>query len=691
MIKPLKIYLGDLTYDTVTLATEAFPLNVGYIASYCKERFGNDVDIKIFKYISKLEKAIIEYPPDILGLSNYCWSHNVSLEMFKMLSQRKPYALKIWGGPNFPIDIPSQEEFMEKHTEIDAYVPVDGEVGFSNIIEQVLQLDSLEQMREKIMDKPIDGCVTRNVTGEMQYSIPTIRIKKLDEIPSPYTTGLLDEFFDGKLTPMIQTNRGCPFHCTFCTDGKDEVDQVNMFSLDRVRSEINYISERVPKNTRSLHISDLNFGMYPRDQEICDELANMQEKFDYPKFIKCTTGKNQREKIVKAIKKLSSSLRITMSVQSLDKQVLTNIRRSNISVDQMLELYPAIKDAGLQTTSEVILGLPGETYQNHIETVRGLIRARMDEVVVHTCMLLDGSEMKTPLERKKWDLKTKFRVIQRDFAKLSNEKNVVEIEEVVVSSNTLTFEEYVELRLLALVIFVTNKGIVFEPIIKFLRQNNIDVFDLYYKMMKEINNAPEKVFIVSKRFKEATVNELWDSPEEILENYQKDSEYKKLLSGEDGTQVIYHFLTEVITSCMDEWVEHVINTAYNLLKKSLDSDKKTEMQFKSISDYCRGLSHNVMGNDRMKTNPEYEFNYDVKKWVNEKNDSNIEKFKISPTKFSFTLSEEQFNVVQDNIEVYGDSQIGKSKALKMIPIQKLWRFPVLIYKNKKIEENISYI
>jgi len=526
------------------------------------------------------------------------------------------------------------------------------------------------------LDNPIDGCITRNKIGEIQFSIPTIRIKNLDEIPSPYTSGLLDEFFDGKLTPMIQTNRGCPFHCTFCTDGKDEVNQVNNFSIDRVRSEINYITKSVPKNTRSLHISDLNFGMYARDQEICEELANMQEEFGYPQFIKCTTGKNQREKIIKAIRKLSDSLRITMSVQSLDKQVLTNIRRSNISVDQVLDLYPAIKEAGLQTTSEVILGLPGETYQNHIETLRGLVRSRMDEIVVHTCMLLDGSEMKTPIEVKKWNYKTKFRVIERDFAKLSNGKNIVEIEEVIIGSNTLTFEEYVELRLLAFTIFVTNKGIVFESIIKFLRQNNIDVFDLYYKIMKELNNASEKVFITSKRFKEATVNELWDSEEEIIKNYEKNSEYEKLLSGDEGTQVIYHFLTEVVTSCMDEWVEHVINSAYGLLKKSLNFDKKLEMQFQSISDYCRGLSHNVMGNDRMKTNPEYQFHYDIKNWVNEKNDLDIENFKISPTKISFMLSNEQFNVVQDNIDVYGDTQVGKSKALKMIPIQKLWRYPV---------------
>ena len=74
MLKPLKIYLADLTYDTVTLATEAFPLNVGFIATYCKKQFGDNVEIKIFKYIPKLEKAIQEAPPDVLGLSNYAWS-----------------------------------------------------------------------------------------------------------------------------------------------------------------------------------------------------------------------------------------------------------------------------------------------------------------------------------------------------------------------------------------------------------------------------------------------------------------------------------------------------------------------------------------------------------------------------------------------------------------------------------------
>ena len=132
----------------------------------------------------------------------------------------------------------------------------------------------------------------------------------------------------------------------------------------------------------------------------------------------------------------------------------------------MLALYPALKEANLQTTSEVILGLPGETFENHIQTLRDLVKARMDEIVVHTCMLLDGSEMGLPEERKKWEMKTKFRVLQRDFAELSNGKKVIEYEEVVVGSKTMTFEEYIELRVLAFIIFVTNQGIVFDAIQK---------------------------------------------------------------------------------------------------------------------------------------------------------------------------------------------------------------------------------
>ena len=44
---------------------------------------------------------------------------------------------------------------------------------------------------------------------------------------------------------------------------------------------------------------------------------------------------------------------------------------------------------------------------------------------------------------------------------------------------------------------------------------------------------------------------------------------------------------------------------------------------------------------------------------------------------TFELDDEQFKIVQDNIDVYGHSRIGKSKTLKMLPNQKLWRHPLI--------------
>jgi hypothetical protein len=78
--KPIKIYLGDLTYDTITVSTNNVPLNIGYIASYCIKRFGSKVEIILFKYINEIEQAILKSPPDILGLSNYCWNQNIGSE-----------------------------------------------------------------------------------------------------------------------------------------------------------------------------------------------------------------------------------------------------------------------------------------------------------------------------------------------------------------------------------------------------------------------------------------------------------------------------------------------------------------------------------------------------------------------------------------------------------------------------------
>jgi len=674
----LKIFLGDLTYNTISLATDAFPLNVGFIASYCKKLFGDAIDIEIFKYIEDIDKAIHESPPDILGLSNYCWSFNASKEIFKIYKKINPNGITVWGGPNFPLDMPSQEKFMKEHSEVDVYVPTDGEVGFSNVVKYCLDLQTNEKNISKFFSESLEGCISRTEDGKLHHVFSQPRIKHLDEIPSPYSMGLMDKFFDGLLTPMVQTNRGCPFHCSFCTDGKDSVDLVNNFSIERVNSDLNYIAEHVPKTTHSLHISDLNFGMYPRDMQICDTLAGIQQKFDYPHFIKCTTGKNQKDKIIDAIKKLNNTLRITMSVQSLDPDVLENVRRSNISTENMLQLYPAIKNANLETTSEVILGLPGDSYDGHLQTLRDLIRAKMDEVLVHTCIMFNGSELGTPKEREKWNLKTKYRVIPKDFALLSNGRKVVETEEIVIATDKMTFEEYVELRILAFVIFVTNVAVVYDALRKFLLENNIEIFDLYYTMLKNLHKSDSILQNIIQNYKNATLDELWDDPKDIVEHYQNNDEFQKLLDNKVGINVMQFHHAKIIGDHMDLWLNFTIDSAESLLSEKIQLTDEKMNQFHTIANFCRGISFDILGKNRMEHNPKYDFDYDVSKWLENNSNLELEAFRFpKKSKIEFILSREQFRIVQDNIDMYGNTPAGKSQVIKRLPRKFLWRKPIL--------------
>jgi len=674
--EPLLIYLADLTYDTVTISTESFPLNVGYIASYCKKIFGDKIEIKLFKYIEKLEAALIENPPDILALTNYVWCHRISLEMFRILKEKNPSCLTVWGGPNFPVESNKQISFMKKNLDVDIYVPGEGEIGFSKIISLALLNNSKNTMRQNVLKNPIDGCVVHTTDEKIQYNLSLDRLKNLDEIPSPYTNHMFDEFFDGKLSPMLQTNRGCPFSCTFCVDGSDSVNQVNRFSMNRVYEEIQYISKH-SQNNRSLIITDLNFGMIPRDDEICDYLAESQKNYDYPKQIQVTTGKNSKDKIINAIKKLKESVRFYMSVQSLDQEVLTNIKRDNISVDQMLALGPSIKDAGLQTVSEVILGLPGESTESHIETLRKLVNARISDIQVFQCMMLDGSELNTTEQKKKWDLKTKYRILPRDFVKLQSGKNILEIEEIVISSNKMTFDEYLELRLLAFSLWVTNKGIVYDPILKFLHEKGIDVFNLFHTMAKNRNELSPEIQNIFKLVNNATTEELWDSPEEIESFYQDDLHYNKLLSGESGMNIMFYFQAVVTATALEAWTNSVLENSKKLLIEQNKFDDQTDKEFLEISNFCIGVSNNPLGDNRMKTNPEFNFKYDIQKWLNDANDLRLKDFEFkSPQNISFELTLDQFEFVEEKIKIFGKTMNGLSQCLKRIPTKILWRIPV---------------
>src|SRR5262249_30735181 len=92
------------------------------------------------------------------------------------------------------------------------------------------------------------------------------RITDLDSIPSPYLTDWFQrQDAERWIAAIIETNRGCPYSCTFCDWGAATASKIRLFSTERVFAEIDWVSKN---RIEVLWFADSNFGIFPRDIDI---------------------------------------------------------------------------------------------------------------------------------------------------------------------------------------------------------------------------------------------------------------------------------------------------------------------------------------------------------------------------------------------------------------------------------------
>jgi len=146
------------------------------------------------------------------------------------------------------------------------------------------------------------------------------------------------------------------------------------------------------------------------------------------------------------------------------------------------------------------------------------------------------------------------------------------------------------------------------------------------------------------------------------------------LNGEAGQNLIYYYHALVISNHLSDWTEFVLQISENMLKQKNKMSEQVNQQFSSVSNYCRGLGYNILGEDRMQTEPKFILDYDIMIWMNSGISSSLSNFKnIKRKKTEFKLTEEQYDLVEDNLNVFGNTPSGRSQVIKVVPESKLWR------------------
>ena len=675
MKNKLRIFLGDITHDTIVLVSDTIPINIGFIASYIKKIYGNSVDITLFKYADDIIKQIKSNPPDVIGLSNYSWNSNLSEFLISLAKKHNPNIVTVQGGTNFPHDEETQKEFMSERPATDIFTILEGEKSFDNIIGRVLECN---KNRNKIFEKEIDGCVfihpdTKNTVKQIFYKGQILsRIKDLDEIPSPYLNGMMDKFFDGRLTPFIETNRGCPFTCSFCHTGADYFHKLNKFSEGRVKAEIEYIGKKAGAlGISNLHLADVNFGMYPQDQIVAEMLLETRKKYKWPQTLMTTTGKNSKERIMKITEILGSIFEVTMAMQSMSESVLSNIRRSNIKLDHMVEVNNELKKQGRTTAAELIVPLPGETKISFVNGLNNIINSSVSRVIIYTLMMLHGTQFKTPEYRKKYKYLTKFRIVPLNFGEYDGQK-VFDYEEAGVGTKDLSFDDYLFIRALALFVETLYNGKPFEEFFKYAKYYGIQPADLLQNLYENLLDAPNDLQLIVNNFLGETKSELWDTEEELTNFYNKEENYNKLKRGEVGGNLIYKYKSMGLltaSSSITLFLKNQILKIVTSKQKEIKSLDIIKSELKEIADFCSLKINALLDASANTESVSKKFDYDILNWIEDQNNKRLSDYKFEnneKVELYFEFTEDQINMRKDLFKRYGTDINAVSKIMTRI-------------------------
>jgi len=662
------VYLADLRHNfTGVLANDCMPLGVAYLKAVMDQELPA-VRSQLFAYPDRLLTALECKPPDVLMLSNYMWNEWLGFHFAAVAKRRRPETLVVMGGPNIPLEPERQLAYMNAHPEIDLYVLGEGDFLASEVVRQFLDVGASVR---RLGEREIPSSIYRRPDGTLVRTLPRERHAELDEIPSPWLTGCLDEFFDGKLAPLLETNRGCPFQCTFCVQGVRWYAKVHNFSKERVQAEIDYIGARIHGVCPAmgmLRIADSNYGMFERDVEISGWIGEAQRKYGWPTFIDATTGKNRPERIIQSLEQVNGALVLYQSVQSLDDDTLRNIKRSNISKVAYEQVMIHVRGRGLRSLSDLILGLPGETLRSHIESINQIVDSGTNEMHNFQAMMLKGSELETLESRRKYHFDTRFRVLPKNYGVYGDEQ-VFDLDEIVVATDTMSFDDYLEARKyhLACSIFWNNSW--FEDAVNLACTVGIKRSEWLTAMRIAMEDAPGMVGSLVGEFVGATRDELFPTREACVEFYRGEDNFRRLLSGTIGDNLMYRYRAIASFFAWPDFCRVALDATHRLLvdRDAADTISDFEAVWTDLGRFIELKHAHGTAPETILAPARGRFHYNIPGWIAAGMPGDTRPFRLPDLQeFSFVLSPQAAWELEAALRVWTPTLSGLTKGVTRI-------------------------
>lgn len=386
--------------------------------------------------------------PAVFLASCYVWNTNKNLRMCRQVKERHPGAMTVVGGPHVPDDV---EPFLRAHPEVDVALHKEGEIPLARLL--VAALDDEPDL------STVPSASWLDADGGFHHQPAGEQLPRHIDVPSPWLQGHLDRSIEvaraAGYAPMAlwETNRGCPYSCTFCDWGSSTMSKIRTFPEERLHAEIELFAER---GIDAVMCCDANFGILPRDEELAARLVAAKRRTGHPRKFVTSYAKNANDRVVAISARFTRdgmSNGAILAMQSASEEVLTAVKRSNMPAANYERLARRFAGEGVECYTEVILGLPRETRRSFVDGLCRMLRMGIhDDIMIYECVVLPNSELGHPASRRTHQLQTIRRHYLRD--------DVEEVE-VVVGHRTMSVDDWVEMYLFGAVVqALHNRGVV---------------------------------------------------------------------------------------------------------------------------------------------------------------------------------------------------------------------------------------